>query len=386
MTPKYKGINTKLVHAGEQRPLIEGAVSLPIFQSSTFEYGGSTQNGPPRYIRLNNTPNHIALHEKLKAIEGGEAALVTASGMAAISTALFAVLKPGDRLLVQSDLYGGTHSFVTDDLPELGIGVDFIDADNPSSWTDRLSEKTKAIYVESITNPLMKVCDLDAIVDFARDHNLVSMIDNTFTSPINYRPPEAGFDLSLHSCTKYLNGHSDVLAGAVIGRSELIEKCARKLIHLGGTLDPHACSMLHRGMKTLNIRMQRHNHNAQEIALFLQQHPKVTQVNFPGLRDSPYYRLAEGMFDGYGGMLSFEVEGGTRAAESLIANLQLPICAPSLGGVESLITRPVTTSHSSMSPQDRRKAGITDSLIRFSAGIEDAEDLIHDLEAGLSYI
>ena len=306
--------------------------------------------------------------------------------MAAISTALFAVLKPGDRLLVQSDLYGGTHSFVTDDLPELGIGVDFIDADNPSSWTDRLSEKTKAIYVESITNPLMKVCDLYAIVDFARDHNLVSMIDNTFTSPINYRPPEAGFDLSLHSCTKYLNGHSDVLAGAVIGRRELIEKCARKLIHLGGTLDPHACSMLHRGMKTLNIRMQRHNQNALEIAQFLQQHAKVTQVNFPGLPDSPYYRLAERMFDGCGGMLSFEVEGGTKAAESLIANLRLPICAPSLGGVESLITRPVTTSHSSMSPQDRRKAGISDSLIRYSAGIEDAEDLIHDLEAGLSRI
>ncbi|MCF7915003.1 MAG: PLP-dependent aspartate aminotransferase family protein [Spirochaetaceae bacterium] len=386
MTSKYKGINTKLVHAGEPRPLIEGAVSLPIFQSSTFEYGGSKQNGPPRYIRLNNTPNHTALHEKLRLIEGGEAALVTASGMAAISTALLAVLKPGDRLMVQSDLYGGTHSFVTEDLPELGIGVDFIDTNNPSDWTDRLSENTKAIYVESITNPLMKVCDLAAIVAFARDHNLVSMIDNTFTSPINYRPPEAGFDLSLHSCTKYLNGHSDVLAGAVIGRRDLIEKCARKLIHLGGALDPHACSMLHRGMKTLNIRMQRHNQNALEIALFLQQHPKITQVNFPGLPDSPYYSLAQHLFDGCGGMLSFEVEGGTAAADSLIAKLQLPICAPSLGGVESLITRPATTSHSSMSSQDRQKAGITDSLIRFSTGIEDAEDLIHDLEAGLSRI
>jgi len=386
MNREFKGINTKLVHAGEPRPLIEGSVSLPIFQSSTFEYSGNEQNGPPRYMRLNNTPNHIALHEKLAAIEGGEAALVCASGMAAVSTTLLSVLKPGDRLMIQSDLYGGTHSFVTTNLPELGIGIDFIDAHNPAAWADGLSKNTKAIYVESITNPLMKVCDLKAVVAFAGKHNLISMIDNTFTSPINYRPPQAGFDLSLHSCTKYLNGHSDVLAGAIIGRRELVEKCAHTLIHLGGSLDTHACSMLHRGMKTLAIRMQRHNQNAMEIARYLHKHPKVTQVNFPGLSDSPYYHLAEALFDGFGGMLSFEVEGGTKAAGDLIKNLELPISAPSLGGVESLITRPATTSHSSMSSQERRKAGITDSLIRFSAGIEDAEDLIHDLETGLTRI
>jgi len=386
MKQKFEGINTKLVHAGEPRPLIEGSVSLPIFQSSTFEYSGSTQNDPPRYMRLNNTPNHIALHEKLRVIEGGEAALVSASGMAAVSTALLSVLKPGDRLMIQSDLYGGTHSFVTTDLSELGIGIDFIEAGQPDSWKAQLSDQTRAIYVESITNPLMKVCNLEAVVSFARENGLVSMIDNTFTSPINYRPPQAGFDLSLHSCTKYLNGHSDVLAGAIIGRRDLVEKCARKLIHLGGSLDTHACSMLHRGMKTLDIRMQRHNQNALEIARYLQTHPKVAQVNFPGLPDSPYYHLAEGLFDGCGGMLSFEVEGGTKAAESLIAGLQLPISAPSLGGVESLITRPATTSHSSMSAQERRKAGITDSLIRYSAGIEDVEDLIHDLETGLARI
>ena len=283
MTHEFNGMNTKLIHAGEPRPLIEGAVSLPIFQSSTFEYSGE-KSGLPRYIRLNNTPNHIALHTKLAAIEGGEAALVTASGMAAISTALLAMLKPGDRVLVQSDLYGGTHSFVTEDLPELGIGVDFIDAEHPGSWKAQLSDQSKAIYVESITNPLMKVCDLDAVVSFAREHGLVSMIDNTFTSPVNYRPPEQGFDLSLHSCTKYLNGHSDVLAGAIVGRRDLVDRCAKKLVHLGGTLDPHACSMLHRGMKTLDIRMQRHNKNAVHVARYLQQHPKVHQVNFPGLQ------------------------------------------------------------------------------------------------------
>ena len=383
MTHDFKGMNTKLIHAGEPRPLIEGAVSLPIFQSSTFEYSGE-ESEQARYIRLNNTPNHSALHEKLAAIEGGEAALVTASGMAAISTALLAVLKPGDRLLVQSDLYGGTHSFATDDLPELGIGVDFIDAGQPDSWEAQLSEQTRAIYVESITNPLMKVCNLDAVVSFARQHGLASMIDNTFTSPINYRPPQHGFDLSLHSCTKYLNGHSDVLAGAIVGRRELVDRCAKKLIHLGGTLDPHACSMLHRGMKTLDIRMQRHNENTVHIARYLQQHPKVTRVNFPGLPDSPYFQLASRLFDGFGGMLSFEVDGGTEAAKHLIDSLQLPISAPSLGGVESLITRPATTSHASMSAEDRAKAGISDSLIRFSVGIEDADDLIKDLETALA--
>ncbi|MFW5712753.1 MAG: trans-sulfuration enzyme family protein [Spirochaetota bacterium] len=383
MTLKFKGMNTKLIHAGEPRPLIEGAVSLPIFQSSTFEYSGQ-ESEQARYIRLNNTPNHTALHEKLASIEGGEAALVTASGMAAISTALLAALKPGDRLLVQSDLYGGTHSFVTDDLPELGIGVDFIDAGQPDSWKAQLSDQTKAIYVESITNPLMKVCNLDAVVNFAREHGLVSMIDNTFTSPINYRPPQHGFDLSLHSCTKYLNGHSDVLAGAIVGRRELVDRCAKKLIHLGGTLDPHACSMLHRGMKTLDLRLQRHNENTVHIARYLQQHPKVTQVNSPGLPDSPYFQLASRLFDGFGGMLSFEVDGGTEAAKRLIDSLQLPISAPSLGGVESLITRPATTSHASMSAEDRATAGISDSLIRFSVGIEDVDDLIKDLETALA--
>ena len=383
MTQQFKGMNTKLIHAGKPRPLIEGAVSLPIFQSSTFEYSGKASE-EPRYIRLNNTPNHTALHEKLAAIEGGEAALVTASGMAAVSTALLAILKPGNRVLVQSDLYGGTHSFVTEDLPELGIGVDFIDAEQPDSWEAQLSDQTRAIYVESITNPLMKVCNLEAVVSFAREHDLVSMIDNTFTSPVNYRPPQNGFDLSLHSCTKYLNGHSDVLAGAIVGRRELVDRCSKKLIHLGATLDPHACSMLHRGMKTLDIRMQRHNENAVHVARYLQQHPKVSKVNFPGLPDSPYFQLASRLFDGFGGMLSFEVDGGTEAAERLIEHLQLPISAPSLGGVESLITRPATTSHSSMSAADRAGAGISDSLIRFSVGIEDIEDLIKDFETALA--
>jgi cystathionine beta-lyase/cystathionine gamma-synthase len=384
MKSSYRGMNTRLIHAGEPKPLIEGSVSMPIFQSSTFE--SPAEQGTSRYLRLNNSPNHIAVHEKLAAIEGAEAALVTASGMAAISTALLTVLKPGDRIMAQDGLYGGTFSFLTEDLAELGIGVDFFDADEEVGWEDLLTDSTKAVYVESITNPLMKVADLAAVAAFAGKHGLVGIIDNTFTCPVNYRPLEAGFDLSLHSCTKYLNGHSDVLAGAIIGKKDLVERCNRKLINFGGTLDPHACRLLHRGMKTLALRIKRHNANALEIARFLHGHGKVKKVNYPGLPNSPYYPRASRLFDGFGGMLSFELEGETAAAEGLMDALELPICAPSLGGVESLITRPATTSHSSMSAAERAGAGISDGLIRLSVGIEEAEDLIADLEKGLEAI
>lgn len=377
------GLNTKLVHAGEPRPRVEGAVTLPIFQSSTFESFMVDGELTSRYLRLNNSPNHIALHEKLAAIEGAEAALVTASGMAAISAAFLAVLKPGDRLMIQSDLYGGTHNFATEDLRELGIEVDFIDAEDPASWKSALTGRTRAIYVESITNPLMKIADLEGIVDFARTNGLVSMIDNTFTSPVNYRPPEVGFDLSIHSGTKYLNGHSDILAGAVIGKKELVEKANHKLLHYGGTLDPHACFLLQRGMKTLDLRVRRHNENALAVAQFLAGHPRVSKINYPGLPDSPWYNRAKRLFDGFGGMLSFEVQGGTEASVKFVEQLGIPINAPSLGGVESLVTLPATTSHAAMGPEERKRAGISDGLIRFSTGIEEADDLIEDLKSAL---
>lgn len=373
-----------LVHAGEPRPLIEGAVTLPIFQSSTFECR-DTDSGM-RYLRLSNTPNHIALHEKLAVIEGGETALVTASGMAAISAALLAVLKQGDRLMVQSDLYGGTHGFITQDLPEMGIEADFFDASDPGSWEASLTPQTRAIYVESISNPLMKVCDLEAVLEFSRQHSLISIIDNTFTSPVNYKAAAAGFDLCLHSCSKYLNGHSDILAGAVIGRKSLVEKAARKLLHLGGSLDPHACFLLQRGMKTLQLRVLQHNANALAAAQYLAAHSKVVAVHYPGLADSPYHEVAQRLFTGFGGVLSFEVRGGTPAAERFIKALQLPTNGPSLGGVECLVTRPATSSHGGMSPEARRKAGISDGLIRFSTGIEDREDLLADLEQALEKV
>ena len=384
MSKMMKRLETKLIHAGEPENTILGAVNLPIFQSSTFEYTGQTSYHDLKYIRLNNTPNHQALHAKLAAVEGAEAALVAASGMAAISTALLTFLAAGDHLLIQECIYGGTHDLITKDFPALGITFDFIDESDPDSWTGLIRPNTKAIYVEAIANPLMQVIDLEAVAALARAHGLISIIDNTFASPVNFRPAEWGFDLSIHSGTKYLNGHTDIVAGAVIGRADLVEKVTHKLNHLGGSLDPHACFLLHRGLKTLAVRMRQQNQSALALARFLDDHPAVERVNFPGLKSHPDHQRAARLLDGFGGMLSFEPKGGVEAADRCLARLTIPYVAPSLGGVESLITRPATTSHSGMSPQDRAKAGISDQLIRVSVGLEAVEDLIADFEQALA--
>jgi len=279
MSKKSQRIETQLIHAGEPTPRIHGAVSMPIFQSATFTYEGQTSYHALRYIRLNNTPNHFALQEKLAAVEGAEAALVTGSGMAAISTTLLALLRRGDHLLAQRCLYGGTHDLITKDLPALGVEVDFIDADDPASWAPLLRTSTKVIYVETLTNPLLELGDLTAVVAFARQHQLVSIIDNTFASPVNFRPSERGFDLSIHSCTKYLNGHTDLVAGAVIGSASLVEVITQKLNHLGGCLNPDTCALLHRGMKTLALRVRAQSKSALELSRMLSEHPLVSRVN-----------------------------------------------------------------------------------------------------------
>ncbi|HEY2380194.1 MAG TPA: PLP-dependent aspartate aminotransferase family protein [Terriglobia bacterium] len=383
MTKHAQRLETKVIHAGEPEPRIEGAVILPIFQSAMFEYGEEDDYHSLKYIRLNNTPNHTALHEKLAALENAEDAIVTASGMAAISTALLTVLSAGDHLLVQDSLYGGTHNFVTKDLGAFGIAYDFIDADDPDSWQPKLRKNTKAIYIETMANPLLHIPDVKAAAAFAKTNGLVSMIDNTFASPVNFRPAEWGFDLSLHSCTKYLNGHSDIVAGAAIGRRELVGQVKRRLDHLGGSLDPHAAFLLHRGMKTLAIRMKQHNESALKIAHFLAGHPAIEKVHYPGLESHPRHARARELFDGFSGMISFELKGGVDTAQRFMSRTKLPINAPSLGGVETLMTRPSRTSHSGMAPEDRRRLGISDKLIRLSVGIEATEDLIEDFRAAL---
>ena len=383
MTVESNNIRTKLVHAGEPDPRIAGAVAMPIFQSAMFEYKGEKSYHDIKYIRLNNTPNHIALHKKLAALENAEDALVTSSGMAAISTTLLTMLSSGDHLLAQNCLYGGTHDLVTKDLGAFGMSYDFFDASAPDSWEALVRPNTKLLYVETIANPLMDVPDLKRVVEFARAHGLTTLIDNTFASPVNFRPAEWGFDISFHSCTKYLNGHSDLVAGAVIGRAELVRQITHRLNHLGGTLDPHACFLLHRGMKTLAVRIEYQNKSAHAIASFLQGHPAVKQVNYPGLPSHPGHSVASEMFDGFGGMLSFEVAGGVEAAERFMGKTRLPIIAPSLGGVETLLTRPATTSHSGLSAEERARVWISDELIRVSVGIEHTDDIVADFAQAL---
>jgi cystathionine beta-lyase/cystathionine gamma-synthase len=383
MKPGSTRIDTQLIHAGEPETWIEGSAMVPIFQSTLYELSERPDYHGLRYIRFNNTPNHVVLHAKLAALEKGEAALVTASGMAAISTSLLTVLSAGDHLLVQDSLYGGTHGFVTEELPAFGISYDFIDAEDPGSWAGLLRERTRAIYVEAITNPLLQVADLPAVARFAREHGLVSMIDSTFASPVNFRPLEHGFDLSIHSATKYLNGHSDIVAGAVIGGGELVEKIRRKVNHLGGSLDPHACFLLHRGLKTLALRVRHQNASALAIAGFLEAAAGVSRVNYPGLASHPHHARARELFSGCGGVVSFELAGGAEAAARFIARTTLPRHTVSLGGVETLITRPALTSHFGMTAEERRRLGISDGLIRLAVGIEAAEDLVADLDQAL---
>ena len=384
MSEAKRGDDTIAVHAGEPRPRIGGAVVMPVFQSATFEHFVDRPYDDLKYIRLNNTPNHDALHAKLAALEGTEAALVTASGMAAIASTLLAVLSSGDHMLVQDCLYGGTHALVADDLPAVGISTDSIDATNASTWAAKLKPNTKVIYVEAMSNPLLEVADLPAVVAFAKAHGLLSLIDATFASPINLRPAALGFDLVLHSATKYLNGHSDIVAGVTAGSTALVRKVRHKVNHLGGTLDPHACALLHRGLKTLGLRVRRQNDSALAIARFLSDHPKVASVRYPGLPDHPQHALAAELFAGFSGVLSFELEGGTPVAKAFVDQLSIAACAPSLGGVETLVTRPATTSHCNVPPAERARLGITDGLVRLAVGIEDTADLIADIACALA--
>lgn len=380
---KKQSLETRVIHAGEYSPRIKGAISMPIFQSSTYESSREADYHTIPYLRLNNSPNHEALHRKLSDLEQAESALVTASGMAAITTALLSVLKAGDHLLVQRALYGGTHTYITHDLPELGISFDFVDLLSAEDWAHKIKPNTRGFYVESMTNPLLNVGDLSGVVEFAREHGLITMIDNTLPSPVNFNPATLGFDLVLHSCTKYLNGHSDIVAGAIIGRQDLVQKAKIKLDHLGGTLDPHACFLLHRGIKTLSLRVARQNQNALALATFLEQHSAVSRVNYPGLFSHPDHQRAKSLFTGYGGLLSFDHVGGAEGAHAMIDRLELATEAVSLGGVETLITIPAESSHAGLSTEECEAFGIGAGLVRLAVGIEGEQDLVQDFASAL---
>ncbi len=376
-------IETKAVHAGEPEEKACGAVTLPIFQSSTYIYGGEDSYESLKYIRLNSTPNHVALGLKLAALEDGEAGLVTASGMAAVSDSLLAFLENGDHMLAQNCIYGGTRDLLTRELPRHGIEVSFLNDLSRECLESSIRPNTRVLLVESITNPLMQIENLVEAAAFARRKGLISMIDNTFPTPFNFRPLGVGFDVVLHSCTKYLNGHSDIAAGAAIGKSEYIKMINHRNIHFGATLDPHACFLLQRGLKTMPLSMRQHNIHASDLAEFLSGHPGITRVHYPGLPGSGGDAETKSLFSGFSGMLSVELGGDLRRAREFLGRLRLPVEAPSLGGVESLVTIPSLTSHSGLTAEERRMMGISDSLVRISTGIEGTDDLIEDFRQAL---
>jgi len=386
MTDHEPTIDTKLIHAGEIRPGIQGAVALPIFQSANFESVEGEEYHDIKYMRLSNSPNHTVLAAKLAALESADAAVVSASGMSSITTIFHSLLSAGDHVIFQDCLYGGTYDYARREFARHGLTCDFVDGEDPDGWARALRPETRMIYFEAITNPLVQVADLEAVVSFAREHGLISVIDNTFASPVNFRPSEIGFDLSLHSGTKYLNGHSDIVCGVVTGGREPVARVKKMMNYLGGSLDAHACFLLHRGLKTLAVRVRQQNVSALAVARVLEDHPAVFRVNYPGLASNSGHERARRLFDGFGGMLSFELAGGAPAAARLESALRIPIVAPSLGGVESLVTRPAATSHAGLTAEERQEVGVSDGLVRVSVGIEGTEDLVEDFRQALDTI
>lgn len=374
---KGKQFETHCVHEGQ---LIDerykGAIS-PIYTATAYSYEETD-----RYPRYFNTPNQVGLAQKIAALEGAEEGLIFGSGMAAISTALLAFLKAGDHVVLQNDLYGGTTNLVVEHFNHYGIEYSFTNGLKVSDFEAIIQENTKVIYIETPSNPLMKIVDLAVIAGLAKKHKLVSMIDSTFASPVNQNPIAYGIDIVLHSATKYLGGHSDILAGAVACSAQHMEKVFAVAKSLGGNLSELTTWLLERSMKTLSIRVRQQNENAQALAEYLSTHPAIENVYYPGLKSHPDHALAKQQMKGFTGMMSFELKPGLNRT-AFEKGLQLIQPVVSLAGVESTITIPAITSHKSLSPEAKAKQGITDQLVRFSVGIEHQEDLKHDLNQAL---
>jgi methionine-gamma-lyase len=380
---------TRAIHVGEERHGLAGPVTTPIVRSSTFTFANTAEmkrwaegrSDAYIYTRYGN-PTLAVAEAKLASLEGGAAAVVTASGMAAISSALLAVLSAGDELIATRQLYGGTYRLMRDILPRLGIRVRHVEAD--LAGAERLiTPKTRALYVETPTNPTLRLVDLRKAATLARRYKLVSLVDNTFASPALQKPLRAGFDIVLHSATKYLGGHSDLLGGAVIANRGWMREIRGMVIYLGGVADPEAAYLLIRGLKTLEVRMQRECETAMAVARFLARHPKVARVHYPGLASHPDHRLARRQMRDFGAMLSFDLKGGLAAARRLCDRVRVFLLAASLGGTESLIVLPVYTSHYRMSRKELAGAGVQPGTVRVSIGLEDSADLIEDLRQAL---
>jgi cystathionine beta-lyase/cystathionine gamma-synthase len=380
---RQQGISTLALHAGRDDHGETAPVVQPIYQSVNFVQQVGTGDGV-RYQRYGNNPNSELLHRRLAALEGAEDALVLASGMGATACALLALLRPGDHLLASSWIYGGTHTLLTRELQGMGIEVTLVDPMEPRVWRRRMRKHTRAIFIETPVNPTCRVLDLRPVSYLTREAGVALVVDSTFASPVNFRPLEHGADVVIHSATKYLNGHHDVLAGAVMGTTSYIEEVRQKMIVWGQAPDPFGCWLLERGLKTLDVRVRRQNENAMRLATWCAERPEFARVHYPGLSSHPDHEVARGTLDGFGGMLAVELEGGGDAAERFIGRLRLAVHAPSLGGVDTLVSEPRFTSHSLLTPAERAALGIPDGFVRISVGIENAEDLIADFEQALS--
>ena len=381
---------TKAVRGASDLEKKNGPMATPIYQTATFEVADNDEQlrvtpTDHFYTRYGNPTNTVA-EQTIAQLEGVDAALTFASGMGAITTTIMALLQSGDHIVAQRDIYGGATKFFTQWLPKMGIEATLVDTTEYDQHARAIRPNTKLLYVESPTNPAVRVVDLKKIASLARQHNLLSMIDATFGTPINQRPSEFGIDLVMHSGTKYLAGHADLICGVVAGSSDLIDKIHSTRTTLGNCMDPHASWMLIRGLKTLAVRVARQNENALRVAEFLSQHDKVGRVHYPFLNNHPQYAIAREQMSGGGGMISFEVEGTGDDARRLTESLRLFTLAPSLGGVESLVSIPVLTSHAMIDPEQRKRMGVTEQMIRLSVGIENADDLITDLEHALEAV
>jgi cystathionine beta-lyase/cystathionine gamma-synthase len=372
--------DTQCVHSGTHKDRDTRGLNTPIFTSSSFEYLDTPENVYPRYF---NTPNQKSIVRKLCDLENAEDGLLFSSGMAAISTAMLAFLKSGDHVVLQKDIYGGTHHFVTAEYKRFGIDYTFVS--NRAEEIERAVRKnTKIIYIETPSNPLVLITDIKATVQIAKAQKAISIIDNTFATPINQNPLDLGIDIVTHSGTKYLGGHSDLCCGAVLTRKDLAAAIAATAANLGGSLNALTCYLLERSLKTLGIRVEKQNQNARLIAEYLQKDPRIQKVYYPGLENHPAHAVAKNQMKGFGGMLAFELDSRALDPERFLRNLKLITPALSLGGVETIICSPAKTSHEKITAAERADLGITDSLLRLSVGIENTADLIADLDGALS--
>ena len=378
---------TAAVHGAADLEKKNGPVATPIYQTSTFEVTDNDEQQrvtvTDRYYTRWGNPTNTVAEQTVAELEGVEAARTFASGMGAITSTIMALLKTGDHIVAQRDLYGGVSKFLSQWLPKMGIDTTFVDTTDYEQHARAIRPKTKLLYLESPTNPALNVVDFKKAAALARQHKLISMVDSTFGTPINQRPAEYGIDLVMHSGTKYLGGHADLTCGVVAGRRDLIEQVNDTRTTLGNCMDPHAAWLLIRGLKTLAVRVARQNENARRVAEFLEQHAKVRRVHYPFLKSHPQYAIAREQMSGGGGMVTFEVEGTGEDARRVSEAMCLFTLATSLGGVESLVSIPVLTSHAMIPAEARVKMGVTEQMVRLSVGIENADDLIADLEHAL---